>query len=118
MNITEVVKVCHELSKEKGFWDKSRNVAEMLMLIVSELSEALEAHREDKFAIAPMTKCKTYNATWLFESYIEGTFEEEIADVFIRLFDLCGGLNIDIEYFIDKKIEYNKTRPYLHNKKY
>src|SRR5690606_31764717 len=50
-------------------------IATRLMLIVSELSEALEALRhEDK-----------------------ESFAEELADVAIRLADLCGGLNIDLE---------------------
>lgn len=36
----------HGTAKEKGFWDSERNYGEMLMLIVSELAEALEAHRD------------------------------------------------------------------------
>ena len=45
MNVAEIVKEIHETNKSKGFWDKDRNIGELLMLTVSELSEALEAHR-------------------------------------------------------------------------
>ena len=87
-------KLCHRIAREKGFWDSKRNTGEMLMLIVTELSEAMEAHRlKDK----------------------EG-FNEEIADTFIRLFDLCGGLKIDILKEIEKKTLKNKKRPYKHGK--
>jgi len=87
-------KMCHRIAKEKGFWDKKRNIPEMLMLIVSELGEALEAYRvQDK-----------------------ENFNEEIADTFIRLFDLAGGLKIDVEKYILHKAKINKNRPYKHGK--
>lgn len=68
----------------------------MLMLVVSELAEALEADRKDDRA----------------------GFREEIADTFIRLFDLCGGMRIDIESEIEKKRIKNQARPYKHGKRY
>lgn len=64
------------------------------MLIVTELAEAMEAHRVQD----------------------QENFKEEIADSFIRLLDLCGGLGIDIEAEIEKKSSKNKTRPYKHGK--
>jgi len=79
---------------EKGFWDQERNIGEALMLVVTELAEAMEAHRKQD----------------------DENFREELADTFIRLFDLCGGLKIDIEQEIEKKSLKNKTRPYKHGK--
>ena len=35
----------YQNAKDKGFWDKERNMGEALMLIVTELAEALEVHR-------------------------------------------------------------------------
>jgi NTP pyrophosphatase (non-canonical NTP hydrolase) len=93
--------LCHEIAREKGFWDKERNIGELLMLIVSELGEALEAHRK--------------NQTGMMQ---KDTFEDELADVFIRLFDMCAGLGIDVERQIQWKLEYNKKRPRLHGKEY
>ena len=37
-------------SQKDGFWDKERNIGELLMLVTSELGEAMEAHRKSKFA--------------------------------------------------------------------
>ena len=92
--LRELTKLCHETAKEKGFWDEKRNIGEALMLIVTELAEAMEAHRHQDHE----------------------NFREEIADTFIRLFDLCGGLEIDIQKEIEKKSEKNKNRPYKHGK--
>ena len=93
-SLNELAQICHSIAVEKGFWEKERNIGEALMLIVTELAEAMEAHRiQDK-----------------------ENFKEEIADSFIRLLDLCGGLNIDIEAEIEKKSNKNKTRPYKHGK--
>jgi len=86
--------LCHKIAKEKGFWDKRRNLGEMLMLIVTELAEAMESYRLRD----------------------QENFKEEIADTFIRLFDLCGGLKVDIEAEILKKMQKNKKRPYKHGK--
>lgn len=53
-----------------------------------------------------------------FETDIKDTFEDEIADCFIRLFDLCGRYKIDIESHIKAKMKYNSLREKLHGKKY
>ena len=35
----------------------------------------------------------------------------------IRIFDFCGGNDIDLEKIILEKMEYNETRPYKHGDK-
>lgn len=74
-----------------------KNMGELLMLIVSEMGEALEAHRNNGFsdwkAFDEFVKGDEIIG---FEDCIKDTFEDEIADVFLRLFDLCGYLGIDI----------------------
>lgn len=55
MTINELIAKAHGAAKAKGFWDKERNTSELLMLIVSECGEALEAHRKGKvMAITPI----------------------------------------------------------------
>ena len=93
-SLNELAQLCHSIAVEKGFWDEERNIGEALMLIVTELAEAMEAHRHQD----------------------DANFKEELADTFIRLLDLCGGLNIDIEKEIYKKSTHNKMRPYKHGK--
>lgn len=94
MDINTLIELAHENAKAKGFWDNKRNTGELLMLVVTELSEAMEAHRHAD----------------------EEGFAEELADAFIRLFDLCGGFKINIEAAIESKMIYNATRPQMHGK--
>ena len=125
----KLIEKAHGVAKEKGFWDEERNVPEMLMLVVSELSEALEAlrkgHYAEPFATAVLAEDlnnwdDSLKDAWKngFEKAVKSSFEDEIADVAIRLFDLCGGLKIDLEKHIEMKMKYNSLRPYKHGKKF
>lgn len=105
--------------------NQNKNIGELLMLVVSELSEALEAHR----------KCKTSNGlleiyekesanpcvidcSAIFEHLIKNSLEDELADAVIRIADMCGYLGIDLEKHIELKMKYNATREYKHGKRY
>lgn len=72
-----------------------RNVGELLMLTVSELAEAMEGHRknllDDKLPHRKM-------------------FEVELADAVIRIFDIAGGLELDLHGAYIEKMKYNATR--------
>ena len=50
MSLNELAKEIHSDTKAKGFWNDERNIGELLMLVVSELGEGIEAHRKGKFA--------------------------------------------------------------------
>ena len=115
-SLTDMAKDIYHANKEKGFWDKERNTGEMLMLVVSELGEAMEALRKDKKAI--FIDGIDYLNTDNFKSNIKDTFEDEVADSIIRLLDMCGGLGIDIQKHIDLKLNYNKSRERLHGKEF
>ena len=112
MTINELITIAHSDAKAKGWWDNERNLAECLMLIVSECGEALEAHRKGKRAsldeyekassmlgLPPDRVMSEDEATRTsFKIHIKDTFEDELADIVIRLADLCGGLKIKPDY--------------------
>ena len=95
MTIKKWCEEVHKVAIEHGWWNDPRPIPELLCLIHSEVSEALEAHRSDDMH----------------------NFEEEIADVVIRVFDLCAALEIDLEQAVSRKNEINKKRPYRHGGK-
>lgn len=111
----------HEYAINKGFWDKEREIGTRLMLCVSELAEAMEADRKDRYAdleLIEKDKEDFIDFKWSFENSIKDTFEDELADTIIRILDLCGAKGIDIEKHIELKMKYNESREKMHGKKY
>ena len=72
-----------------------RNVGELLCLVHSEISEALEGHRKD------LSDDKLPHRKM---------FEVELADAIIRIFDIGGGLGLDLGGAFEEKMEYNARR--------
>lgn len=115
MEIKELIKKAHENASKKGFWEdwesiqnisyENREIAQQfinnaignrLMLIVSEVGEAQEGLRHKDM----------------------DNFKEELADIVIRVADLSGALEIDLENEIIKKMEKNSKRAYKHGKEF
>lgn len=125
-NLNELAKEIHDNACEKGFWDNPKEIGTLLMLCVSELAEAMEADRKENFTEHTLKIAHSFAFTpyfqkedcSLFENTIKDTFEDELADTIIRILDLCGRKNIDIEWHIEQKMKYNATREKLHKKKY
>ena len=132
MKINELVRKAHTCAIEKGFYEKPVELGTALMLIVSELSEALEADRNDRRANLKAFEVLLKDSDNLdfskdelkeylsnnFELMMKDTLEDELADAVIRICDLCGHLNIDLEKHIEHKLNYNKSRDAKHGKRY
>jgi NTP pyrophosphatase (non-canonical NTP hydrolase) len=73
----------------------NRNKGEMLMLIVSEISEAMEGERKD-----------------LMDDHLphRKMAEVELADALIRIFDYAGAHSYDLQGAFDEKMAYNAQR--------
>lgn len=100
--IGELVTACHSNAVEAGWYTdlstglrKELNKGERLMLMVSELAEAMEGIRknlmDDKLTHRPMA-------------------EVEMADCCIRIFDFCGSEGFDLAGAIVEKMAYNINR--------
>jgi len=94
--------ICHNSAAASGWWHDLKsgelivpNVGEKLMLIVSEVAEAMEGDRKNKIdEHLPHRK----------------SVEVELADALIRIFDLCGRLDLDIGGAMYEKLVYNSKR--------
>ena len=92
----------HEVAKEKGFWPEEIDdifVAKQCMMIVSEVTEVMEAVRKNKG---------------------EEEITKEFADIIIRTLDLYAGMveagytKLSLDQALREKVEFNKTRPEKH----
>ena len=110
----------HNLAREKGWWNNCKCnsvsealdqdkvevlIPEKLALIHSEVSEALECYREHQMGVSVGADGKPVG------------FPTEIADVVIRCYDLAAALGIDLDWSIDRKHTFNRTRPVRHGGK-
>lgn len=91
------------IAKAHGWHDEDRNDGEMIALMHSELSEALQALRNGN----PLDKhCPGFSA-----------LEVELADVVIRIMDYSHMRSLDLSGAILAKMQYNKQRPHKHGGK-
>lgn len=101
----------HNFQIEAGFTNS--DITQRLMLVHSEISEAFEAFRKDKFSICgTLTEHLEKGGDFKegFEEHVKDTFEDEMADSIIRLLAMCAENDIDIEFHIQKKMRYNEMR--------
>lgn len=101
----------NEWANRKGFWafpdlmvyaESSLVKSTKLMLVVTELAEAVEGLRKPiASTIPPYTN-----------------EEEEIADAIIRLLDYAGQYRLRIGEAVIEKIALNEGRPYRHDKNF
>ena len=100
MDLNEFAQLCHTANAK--WWHDidtgarlNRNKGELLMLIVSEVSEAMEGERknlpDDKLPHRKMA-------------------EVELADALIRIFDYAGGFGYDLQGAFEEKMAFNATR--------
>jgi len=95
-NFKQIIKDCTELANNQGFEFDWEQAPTYLLLITSEVCEAMEAWRDND----------------------KEHFKEEIVDVLIRVFHLVGQLKLEnIEGKLVWKMNKNKKRGYHHGRK-
>ncbi len=127
MGLNELAKEVYKNAKSKGFYDNTVEIGTRLMLIVSEVSEALEADRIDHYAnlegyFESINSDHGYDELYAFKKYfnhfIKDTFEDELADIVIRVMDLSAFRGVDLQEHITLKMKFNSFRENKHGKKY
>ncbi len=142
-NLTTLASEIHADNRAKGFWDRERPLTETTMLIVTELAEAVEEERagrpavwyrdnglsssEDP-AVGPEHLMFVRGVPYHEEDFDvvdempdplkpEG-IDIELIDALIRLLDLLGSRDVDVDALLKQKLAYNASRPARHGKAY
>jgi len=127
-SLNELRDEAFKTAREHGFKDAS--IPEDLMLMVSELAEALEDHRAGKLAHEMTYETVGDGSHWtaaeIDSMRQRGAFQverfkpcgipSEMADVVIRVLHFCGKHGIDIERAVQEKMAFNDKRPFKHGK--
>lgn len=113
MNLSELIARAYTNACKKGWHEEKYRVYHYLMLVVTELSEAVNADRIGKYAQRVMfeknfdTPQSDPEAHWkfCFETFIKDSVEDELADAVIRLLDFAGlcKLSIDTTCFTEEQ---------------
>lgn len=179
MELNKLRDEAYQIAKEHGWHDKEYSDSHWLMLLITEIAEAVQAHRKGDYADDRSFELQTLQGEDFktsFELHIKNSVEDELSDIIIRILDLTGlkgidldysyelikrGMNkidktfpefmyeccadisnaslatltrrlnvivaaiicyceqkyIDIEWFIEQKMKYNRLRPYMHGDK-
>lgn len=108
-SLKELQRDIHETNIKNGFTSLSRSPGDLIALMHSELSEALEEYRNN------------IDVTRIYFNEGKPTkpegFMVELADCVIRILDCAEYYGVDLMKVIEQKHAFNKTRSYRHGNK-
>ena len=119
MNLNKLRDEAYSVAKANGWHEEEHSDSHLLMLIITEIAEAVQADRKNHHAdIASFNEYQTYYGSFLpsketreirfredFEAYIKNSVEDELSDVVIRCFDLAGLRKFDLEEEVEALME-------------
>lgn len=130
MNLNALAKTSYEIAKEKGWWDNPRDFDALSLLMVSEISEALEDYRANKplnqmhyeevrqFSEEARKRCGLHmyhEADGICECYVTHKkpcgIPSEIADFVIRVADYAWHIKFNLNKALKEARETRKPEP-------
>lgn len=125
MNLNNLIKEAYEIAKKKGWHDKLISFPNYIANIHAEISEAWEEWRNNRGLNEVYYECDkseeqrcNIDLECQYCNFAKPRgIPIELADVVIRICDMCGNLGIDLEQAIELKMAYNMIRKYRHGNK-
>lgn len=112
--LEEMQEEVYENNVAHGWFEADRSVGDDIALLHTEVSEMFEAFRSTGLVDAT---CELSEAARRLDIQAKPLgFGSEAADVFIRLLDTCKRRGVDLRWEYERKMAYNRMRPYKHGK--
>jgi hypothetical protein len=110
-NLENLARRIYDNNVAHGWWEgrTEKEIPELIALMHSELSEALEEYRKPEIGLSSI---------YFPEGKPEG-FTVELADLLIRMLDILHGFKLMPVFMsaLQTKLDYNESRPYRHGNK-
>ena len=107
MNLNELRDEAYSIAKANGWHEEEHSDSHWLMLIITEIAEAVQADRKNLHADVEAFKKYEHTLDFKenFERQIKNTVEDELSDVVIRCLDLAGLRKFDLEEEVEALME-------------
>lgn len=105
MKLNNLRDEAYAIAQKHGWHEEAHSDEHWLMLVITEIAEAVQADRKDRRADAQKFKISVGEYPtdrWFSDAYdlfMGGTVEDELADVVIRLLNLAGLRNLDVDIY-------------------
>ena len=110
-DLRDIQRIVWRTAEEHGWHKDDDNIPVKLVMIHSEVSEALEEYRNTP------PECEVSHLYYKGSSDKPEGFGVELADIVIRVLELAEMVGADLTDLILTKMEYNESRPYRHGGK-
>ncbi|GAB3272721.1 hypothetical protein GCM10027347_44530 [Larkinella harenae] len=114
LNLNVLSDEIYGINRDKGFYDEVQSLSHYMMLVVTEVSEAVEADRTGKWVEVDirlfMESIKNLTDSQKIEHFnnlIKHRVEDEMADIILRILSFCALKSIDIDAHVRAKLNYN-----------
>lgn len=112
--LKQLMTKAYENAKAKGFYEPDLDINKALMLIITEMGEAIQASRHDRHGSIEgyNTYLEVSDEHTAYEESLEGTVESEFADIAIRIMSLLGWYDSQKVICLMNDTEIRKTEEY------